>query len=79
MIKKTLSILSGFLFTQAFRFSYFFSRSLISVRRVWSFVGAGGAAGAASSFFLAALMAFISIKTTNARIRKSINTWIKLP
>jgi hypothetical protein len=58
---------------------YFFRRSRISVKRTASFVGAGGGAGTSSFFFLPALIALISAKTTKATIKKSKVAWRKLP
>jgi hypothetical protein len=58
---------------------HFFSKSLISVSRISSFVGAGGAAGAASSFLFEATIALITRKTAKATIRKSKVTCRKFP
>ena len=51
--------------------NYFFKRSLISPKSTSSLDGAGGAAGADSSFFLVEFSALIIMKMANAMIRKS--------
>ena len=53
-------------------FNYFcLSMSRISVRSISSFEGAGGCAGASSSFFFNVFIALIAMKMAKATIRKS--------
>ncbi len=52
-IQKKAFRLNETLFLIRLSIIYFFNKSLISVSKISSLVGAGGATGAASSFFLA--------------------------